>query len=114
MIPPYWDNDVRTEVIDADWDNINDENIRGEWGEKRPMLRDKTHDPLLFLICHSDCDGLLHPYHGRLIADRLEELLPKLEDIEAGGHVGNVANKTRTFIAGLRLADEQGEDVEFY
>ncbi len=113
MVPPRDAMDFRQEVVDVDWGSVNDDNIMGEWGEKRPTLTDGTHDPLLFLLCHSDCDGLLHPYHSQLIADRLEQLLPKVQDIESGGHIGNMGDKTRKFIAGLRSAIEQNEDVEF-
>ncbi len=114
MAAPTSAYDLRGEVVDADWDSVNNDNIMGEWGEKRPTLSDGTYDPLLFLLCHSDCEGLLHPYHSGLIADRLEELLPKVEGIDGGGHIGNMGDKTRRFIAGLRLAVERGEDVEFW
>jgi hypothetical protein len=58
-------------------------------------------DPLVKLLYHSDCEGSLDAEDCGPIADRLTELLPLLEGDE-GGHIGNLRQKTETFIAGLR------------
>lgn len=112
-LPMAATGDWREFEVDADWASVNSENLLGEWGEKRPTLTDGTHDPLLYLTCHSDCDGVIHPYHARLIADRLEGLLPRLAGLDGGGHIGAMADKTRQFIKGLREAADSDEDVEF-
>lgn len=70
--------------------------------------------PLLWLLRHSDCDGEIPADQCAAIADDLETLLPKLDQLEpAGGHIGIWGEKTRAFIAGLRLAASRGEPVEF-
>lgn len=72
-------------------------------------------DPLVKLLHHSDCEGSLDAVDCGPIADRLESLLPALDAMgDGGGHVGGYGDKTRTFIAGLRLAASRGEDVEFH
>jgi hypothetical protein len=94
---------------------------RDEW-ETIPDLSDKLmgkwdtppDDPLLVLLIHSDCDGVIPAAVVPFLADRLEALLPKLTDEEVGGHIGNMRTKTQTFIDGLRAAAEAREDVEFW
>jgi hypothetical protein len=66
------------------------------------------------LLHHSDCDGEIEWEECGRIADALEELLPKLPTGESGGHIGNWRDKTATFIAGLRLAHKNQENVEFH
>ena len=96
--------------VDIDWSVFRPEHYAGEWGSFVP-----GDDPLLYLIVHSDCDGVIHPQQGVHIADRLEQLLPKLDD-SGGGHIerfGGMRAVTERFIAGLRKAADAGEDVEF-
>lgn len=96
-------------TVDLPWEDFTAENLQGEWNS---MPGD---DPLLFLIIHSDCDGVIHPSEGALLADRLEQLLPKLDDTEAHGHIWpHTRGKTEQFIAGLRDAASRGEDVDFH
>jgi hypothetical protein len=90
-----------------EWSGIAQENFAGEWTHTPP-------DPLIVLIAHSDCDGVIHPDQAGPLADRLEQLMPKLREMgDATGHIRNWADKTQAFIDGLRLAVELGEDVEF-
>ena len=70
-------------------------------------------DPVLLLLLHSDCDGKIEPDHCRLLADRLEGLLPNLHG-DGGGHLGDYAEATKRFIAGLREAAAANEPVEFH
>ena len=63
-------------------------------------------DPILILLCHSDCDGEITVEHAKALADRLEGLLPKLRG-------GDYRQRTEQFIAGLRDAAAAGETVEF-
>ena len=84
-----------------DWDQFPMKNYQGEW-DKVPD------DPLILLIAHSDCDGVIYPEHAALLADRLTELLPLLKDSH---HV--YRQKTEQFIRGLRSASERGEKILF-
>ncbi len=89
-----------------DWEAIERENpncYQGEWNSPAA-------DPLFYLIAHSDCDGVIRPEQGRLLADRLEEVLPLIRNSGLDHHV----NKTQQFISGLRVAAERNEDVEFH
>jgi hypothetical protein len=70
--------------------------------------------PLLALLNHCDCDGEIPHEECATMADALEDLLPKLPDEDAGGHIGNWREKTQTFINGLRLAASKCENVDFH
>lgn len=70
--------------------------------------------PLHDLLYHSDCDGEIPAEQCGPIADELEKLLPLLPAGEAGGHIGNWRDKTKTFIDGLRRAAEANEPVGFH
>ena len=94
------------EVAAIDWGHLEEGSLEGNWS-KTPD------DPLLVLIAHSDCDGVIHPEQAGPLADRLEELIPLLPKGDGGGHIGNWVSKTRTFIDGLRAAVSAGEDVKF-
>ena len=90
-----------------DWGHVSEDNLFGEW--------DKTpDDPLLVLIAHSDCEGVIHPEQAIPLANRIEELMPLLSTEPDTGHIGDWKIKTQKFIDGLRLAAESGEDVEFH
>lgn len=89
-------------TVDLLWDMIEDKNYQGEWDSP------PGDDPLLYLLVHSDCDGVIHPEHGVHIAARLEQLLPKLDGDEWA------TGRTRQFIDGLKAAAKAGEDVGFY
>ena len=76
---------------------------------------DAGEHPLVHLLHHSDCDGELGADVLSPLADAMEALLPALEvKGDGGGHVGPYAEKTQTFVEGLRFAAEAGEPVEFY
>ncbi len=102
------DGEYMTSVKEINWAALDDKNYAGEW-DRIPE------DPLIMLLAHSDCDGVIHPEHARLIADRLEWLLPRLPMTEAVGHIGRLGwqGTTERFINGLRAAVQAGEDVEF-
>jgi len=89
-----------------DWGHVTNEQLMGDWDETPA-------DPLLVLIAHSDCEGVIHPAQAGPLADRLTELLPLLPDEVDRGHIGDWRTKTQAFIDGLRAAVEAGEDVEF-
>lgn len=86
---------------------------RQGFGGETPWPGENT-DALIVLLHHSDCDGDLPWEKCDEIALRLESLLPALEKAGDGqGHIGTYAEKTRTFIAGLRLAHQAKENVVF-
>lgn len=89
-----------------EWSGIVDKNYMGEWDRTPP-------DPLIVLIAHSDCDGVIHPAQAGPLADRLAEILPKMPEGDGGGHVRNWRETTQRFIDGLREAVDLGEDVVF-
>lgn len=89
-----------------DWGHVTKAQLMGEWEET-------PDDPLLVLIAHSDCEGKIHPEQAEPLADRLEELLPRLPDEEVRGHIGHWREKTQAFIDGLRDAAAADEVVEF-
>jgi hypothetical protein len=94
--------------VDLHWEAFKPENYQGEWDTV------PGDDPLLYLIVHSDCDGVIHPEQAVHIARRLESLLPLLDDKEAIGHIRpSMRVKTQAFIDGLKAAVKAGEDVEF-
>lgn len=70
-------------------------------------------DPLVVLLHHSDCDGDLTYGQCGKIAKRLRELLP-LIDGDLGGYIGNVKEKTLTFIEGCELAHSNKEKLRFH
>ena len=64
-------------------------------------------DPLIALLDHSDCEGQIDAEDCGPLADRLEALLPELT--AEPWH----QEATEQFIAGLRQAAVEGEDVIF-
>ena len=101
---------------DLDWGNIEatiGHHLLGEW-PAIPVRPDGTPDPLIILLAHSDCEGWIQTEFCGPIADRLEELLPALEGLDGGGHIGSFTEKTQDFIKGLRLASKRGEKVTFH
>ena len=102
--------------VQIDWGNIEraiGTDLQGKW-DSIPVRPDGTPDPLIILIAHSDCEGFIQAKFCGPLADRLEELLPKLEGIDAGGHVGLMTEKTQTFIKGLRKAAKRKQKVGFH
>lgn len=95
-------------AADIDWNSVTLAQLNGEW-DKWPD------DPLMILIVHQDCEGKIAAVHCGPLADRLEQLLPKLAEMgNGGGHIGAYVDETKQFIAGLRAAAEAQEDVEFH
>lgn len=105
--PADWADGIYAPYVDIRWEAFEAKNYQGEWDSP------PGDDPLLFLIVHSDCDGVIHPEHGVHLADRLEQLLPLLDESKSAGHITSMRGKTRQFIDGLRAAAKADEDVEF-
>jgi hypothetical protein len=96
-----------TDTVMIDWGHVTDANLQGEWDETPA-------DPLIVLIAHSDCDGVIKPEQAGPLADRLAELLPLLPDEVGAGHIGHWRTTTQQFIDGLRAAAAAGEEVDFH
>lgn len=78
-----------------------------KWESLRP-------DPIHILLDHSDCDGEIAAKDCLPLAERLEEIAPRLPD-EPTWHRGEGARaKALQFAAGLRKAAAAGEAVEFH
>jgi hypothetical protein len=105
--PVKWDDGTVMDTVMLDWGHLPDNALNGEWPETPT-------DPLIVLIAHSDCEGVIHPQQAGPLADRLAELLPLLPEENDPGHIGNWRAKTFAFISGLRIAHHAGEDVEFH
>jgi hypothetical protein len=104
-----YEDGYQSPTVMIDWGHITERNLQGHWDET-------PSDPLIVLIAHSDCDGVIRPEQAKPLADRLEGLLARLND-EGGGHLermGGHRGATEQFIAGLRAAVEAGEDVDFH
>jgi hypothetical protein len=95
-------SEAGTEYVALDWDNITDAQIEGEWSK----LPD---DPLMILMCHSDCDGRIKSQHCGPLADRIEQVLLKC-DLEDDHWV---MEKGVQFVEGLRRAANKKENVRF-
>ena len=106
--PGRHDYKVTRPLVLIDWGHIKPENYKGVWAEE-----DEPSDPLIYLIAHSDCDGHMTPRHARLLADRLEGILPLLPDEVTPGHIGNPRAKTRAFIDGCRAAHKANQRLRF-
>lgn len=108
--PVEWDPEERSSAAIPspllEWHRYDDNNIMGVWPELPP-------DPLIILLVHSDCGGHISAEHAAVLADRLDELLPRVSG-DFGGHIGDIRQKTQTFIAGLRRASEAGEPLYFH
>jgi hypothetical protein len=94
------------DTAEIDWERIERDNpncFQGEWNTSEG-------DPLVYLIAHSDCDGVLHPPQANALADRLTALLPRLPD----DGINPTRRQAERFIAGLRTAVTAGEDVDFH
>lgn len=91
--------------VAPNFDKYEEKNFYGEW-DTAPS------DPLFILLVHSDCEGEIKPEHAGPLADRLEALLPQLRG-DFYGHIGDIDEKTKLFIIGLRAAVAVNESVHF-
>lgn len=89
-----------------DWNQITEENIMGQWDHM-------PEDPLVIIQAHSDCDGEIPWQFCGPLADRLEQLLPKLPDGH-GVRELSLQSATQRFIDGLREAAAAQEPVDFH
>jgi len=106
--PVKFEDGILSDTVMIEWGQIRENNLLGHWSSLPP-------DPLIILIAHSDYNGIIRSDHCEPLALRLEELLPQLEKQDKdGNHFDNYAEKTKSFIQGLRVAAERQENVNFH
>ena len=71
-----------------------------------------TDKGLRLLLNHSDRDGHFTATQCKKVADSLTTLLPKLNG-HYGGHIGDIKEKTNTFINGCLLAYSKKQKLIF-
>ena len=108
--PVTYDDGMTYDTVDIDWRRIDRDNPEAYLG----VWQVPESDPLVYLIAHSDCNGVLKPEQAEPLAERLEVLVPTLREREAGAALPWVAKKAEQFAAGLRRAIAAGEDVDFH
>lgn len=69
---------------------------------------DDSEEALCILLNHSDCDGDIVHKDCLPLANRLKELLPKMDDEP------DWKQRTEQWIEGLMAAHDAGEDVDFH
>lgn len=107
-LPPPFAMDEKFKTT-GDWglDEL-EESLPILWGALRP-------DPALYaLLHHSDCEGEIPWEICGDMADRLEELLPKLEEDSPENPHKMWRKRTTQFIEGLRLAYSLKENIDFH
>ncbi|KZE47058.1 hypothetical protein AV540_20985 [Brevibacillus parabrevis] len=68
---------------------------------------DEINDPIVPLLNHSDCDGVLTPEECSLVYPRLEQLIPFWNDDDRD------KRNALWLIEGMKLCVEQNEGLEF-
>lgn len=86
-------------LIEMDWEIVGERESLGFWTH----YEGEEMDPLVVLFAHADDEGVILPSDAGLIADRLEEILPKIRYTIGEGF--DLQGTTTKFINGLRLAD---------
>lgn len=74
-------------------------------------------EPLVILLDHSDCDGVIEFKETKILANRMDEILTIAEKDDSkilGLGVDYFIKKLDTFIDGLLTAHAKGEDVDFH
>lgn len=113
-----WDEDMPLQdfqnmqkTVLLDWGAIKKKHYQGEWaGDEKILL----YDPLVVLLVHSDCEGVISVREARMLLPRLASLVPKMAQAESSGscEIGST-RRLELFIQGLAAAIEVGEEVEF-
>jgi hypothetical protein len=86
--------------------------LEAHWTKLIDPTYDQPKRPLMILLNHSDCDGVIESKDCGPLADDLESILNKLDD-KGPWQWSECGSTAKRFIAGLRAAAAAGEDVEF-
>lgn len=105
VLPVKYENGMWMDCIMLDWGHLPKGHLLGEWEED-------PEDPLLVLLTHSDCEGVIKAKHCAALATKLQSLLPELDDTKSAWK--SDAELTRIFIAGLRKAAKRNQNVNFH
>lgn len=88
------------------------------WGEG---YTHEANEGLYEFFMHSDCDGIIEPKMCRKIANELEAILPRIEELakteESRGHIlrdGGYVEVTKKFIAGCKIAAKRRQKLKFH
>ena len=100
-------------AVGIDLENMRGFAIFGETNDDIPW-ESLAPDIVHVLLNHSDCEGEIAAEDCGPLADRLEELLPLLDDTPHHSRFRTDRERARQFIAGLRLAVKNNEPVEFH
>lgn len=107
-----WEQDEVTFLVPAlDYEHMTTENILGIWDIE-------PEDVLVVLLAHSDEAGAIYPPHLDALAQRIEGLIPELENFSSYD-VGDPRQITeiqitKRFVAGLRAALANDLAVTFH
>ncbi len=98
--------------------NTNLDNNRLYWETDFGNIED--YEGLCEFLNHSDCDGEISSETCKMIADELESILPRVEELAktetSSGHIernGGFVAVTKQFIDGCRLAHKRDEPLLF-
>lgn len=116
--PTHWKRNPDGTRVEKDGNPVRDTSLEdGSWyiGDKYNI---ESNPGLFEFLNHSDCDGEISPEMCKLVADELEELMPKFKESlpPDGGHIalqGGYIKVLSNFIAGCRAAYAAGEPLIF-
>lgn len=107
--------------IGGSWSPHEDKSLdddRWYWDDNFDM---RSNEGLYEFFTHSDCEGTIDPVMCKKVADALEAILPKIEELaqkeESYGHIardGGYVEVTKRFIAGCRLAHKRRQKLKFH
>lgn len=105
VAPITYEDGFKMDSVILDWGHLPPGHLEGEWDEI-------PSDPLVIILTHQDCQGRIKSEHCEPIANALEAILPNLNDEPSEWK--SDAERTRLFVAGLRMAAAAKEDVQFH
>lgn len=110
--PPHWEYGPQGEIVGSL------PALRDDWIYWADDYTPEDHPGILEFLTHSDCDGEIPPEMCVKVADELEELLPRVAQLNsvAAGHLANAGGYVevlKKFIAGCREAAAANEPLEF-
>lgn len=102
-----------TLVTSESYSNVHEAYLMENDNYFRPFF-EKHGYGLMYLMCHSDCEGSWDLGECRAISKLLKTILNKTKDLEdGGGHIGNWYGTTEKFINGLDYCIENLVNAKF-